>query len=631
MLRSWVVLALLCSIASAEEVPKLVTAPPSRAQVDAGKKLNVEGLTLHRAKKLDAAIAKYTEALKQDPSNTIARYNLASAFVTKGDSKRALAILGQFQVKSCAFCLQRLRDARADKEWKPLWNDPAFKTLVAFADEPAPAPTPGGGPLSPVADIQLEVSRDQSDAGPDYQAVPADKVRVHAWDAIEPGFYRSPPLDIVLRNKGGEVSRTPLLPAMAQHRTIEIAVPSPGWWVVDVLDAGKVIGSDAIVANETRCLGGARTRTVETGMQNSVYASSAMYGGDVAEDDKPSVTIHRHGVRTGDGAAVVEWRRGGKLVRTDYATLDRELDKKELALLESATRASELDELCPLGAVRDVVSMPSEIARRPGAWELRVYERDAQAYAAKLVWKKSNINGATVTVTPIATPKSITWEEAAEPAVAATASQVRALLRSREAVDARLALNAARAAKKDTSAPAAKLAALVQTHGAPFTDAEMPVPFGGPPATKKVAKARSLPSPGLPAISPDGKSIAFDQEREFYMFSGQCSPPAGGTIEYLDVKEGDASPIRDLSKYEPLTCMVDKVPGGYTIVNPGDDMMVAELRDSKGAVVTKLEGSGNGAHTCFSAKHRVLVMMVHWGVGGDCDVVGGFGPLAAKY
>lgn len=559
---------LWCAVARAEDIPKLSLAPPSKAKVSEGKQKNIAALTLHRAKKYDAAVAGYIEALRSDPSNTIARYNLASVLATKGDTKRALEVLAQFQVAACDYCLQRLRDAQADKEWQPLWADARFKQIVAMAAAPAPAPAGKGGPAAPIADVQIETA-DNPDRVDDPKPLAADRIRVHVWTAIEPGFYGSPKVDVVLRGAKGEVSRTPLLPAMQMHRTLEVAVPGAGQFAVDVVRDGHVVGGGPVLAREKRCLDGKRTISLSAGPSTTVWSSFP--GSDA------TLVFGHHVVLGGDGIARIEWWRGGKRVSEEERTLSRDVDAA-----------------CPLAYVDERLEVPAAL-REKSAWEARIYERGAQAYSLSYARNK-------ITVKAIATPAKLAFEAALDPKVAAQATALRAKLRG----------------TKD---------------GSPFTDADLPVPAAAPPLEVKASAEPKLRLPKLPAISPDGATIAYDDEVEFFMFEGQCSPPAGSVVAVAAVgKDLPAPAVPDLSRFEPLQCGVEKLAGGYKAVEVETDSYHWKIVDPKGATVADLDGSGgNHASLCYSPKHKVAVLMVHGGVGGDCDVVGGNWPVAAKY
>src|SRR3990170_3958577 len=280
MLRRGMVLLLIAGTVSARadapapnlpavpEVPALSTRPPGVDDARRGRALNVEGLKLHRAGKYGEAVAKYREALKVDPSNTIARYNLASVLVTKGEPKRGLAVLAQFRVAGCDKCRQRLRDAQADKEWEPLWKDPEFQAVVAFAAEgsppadPGPGPAAGGAPAQGVG-MQLELPQDRADdeggpSDPPHAPPGKDRVRGHLWWDAAPGFYRPPATDLVLRGAAGVAARAAVAGGDGTHASAELVVPGGGHWTVEAVVGGQVVGADTFAAGEKRCLGGRR-------------------------------------------------------------------------------------------------------------------------------------------------------------------------------------------------------------------------------------------------------------------------------------------------------------------------------------------------------------------------------------
>ena len=118
------------------DVPKLDLAPVADATIEASSKLNTAGYKLHKKKDFAGAAAKYREALGVDAGNVLARYNLASAWVSAGEPDKALAVLAHFKRPDCRACTGMLLHARADQEWAPLHADPRFLAIVdgAVAD-----------------------------------------------------------------------------------------------------------------------------------------------------------------------------------------------------------------------------------------------------------------------------------------------------------------------------------------------------------------------------------------------------------------------------------------------------------------------------------------------------------------
>jgi tetratricopeptide (TPR) repeat protein len=114
-------------------LPALDVAAVSEKQRLAGVKHNSAGLRLHRAGEYAEAIEQYRQALTADPGNLLARYNLASVYVTSEQVDRALEVLGQFAIDGCDACTARLIRARSDKEWAGLRENEKFKELTANA------------------------------------------------------------------------------------------------------------------------------------------------------------------------------------------------------------------------------------------------------------------------------------------------------------------------------------------------------------------------------------------------------------------------------------------------------------------------------------------------------------------
>jgi len=112
------------------DVPALALADADAAVIEASSKLNTAGFGFHGKKQYTEAIAKYREALAADPGNLLARYNLASVFALRGDTKTALELLAQFKRPDCRACAGILLHAAKDRDWKALHADPTFKDIT---------------------------------------------------------------------------------------------------------------------------------------------------------------------------------------------------------------------------------------------------------------------------------------------------------------------------------------------------------------------------------------------------------------------------------------------------------------------------------------------------------------------
>lgn len=84
------------------------------------------------------AIRLLTEALALDPSNTRARYELATRYAAAGDA-RALSLLAELTLADCEDCLAYRQDARWRDEWQPLWDSEAMFEILAYRRPEDPA------------------------------------------------------------------------------------------------------------------------------------------------------------------------------------------------------------------------------------------------------------------------------------------------------------------------------------------------------------------------------------------------------------------------------------------------------------------------------------------------------------
>jgi hypothetical protein len=106
---------------------------PVSKQVEAkAKRLNAEGLDLHKRLELDPAIARYREALAAWPGHVYARYNLACAHALKKQATSALDALAVLHGLSDRGGLDMLREARLDEDFASLRALPRFRRLTGY-------------------------------------------------------------------------------------------------------------------------------------------------------------------------------------------------------------------------------------------------------------------------------------------------------------------------------------------------------------------------------------------------------------------------------------------------------------------------------------------------------------------
>jgi antitoxin component YwqK of YwqJK toxin-antitoxin module len=115
-------------------------APPYKAQGDADSARSLLAQARRAVRDGDdaKAIRLFTDALAKDPSDTRARYELATRYAATGDP-RALALLAELTLARCEGCLAFRQDARWRDEWQPLWDTDAMFEILAYRRPEDPA------------------------------------------------------------------------------------------------------------------------------------------------------------------------------------------------------------------------------------------------------------------------------------------------------------------------------------------------------------------------------------------------------------------------------------------------------------------------------------------------------------
>ena len=112
----------------------------------------------------------------------------------------------------------------------------------------------------------------------------------------------------------------------------------------------------------------------------------------------------------------------------------------------------------------------------------------------------------------------------------------------------------------------------------------------------------------------------------------RCNPPVGQLRRFTFLDSDEPVGSYDLTGFEVLSCggPDDVVKAtGFSIGE--DDSRKATLLNKNGKVVSTVETGGSGNNYCTSKKHRVVVVQIHEGLGGDCQEVGGYTYRALRY
>ncbi len=120
----------LASLKRPDNVEPLSFEPSTSEHQSSARARNAEGLKLYSKKDYRGAIALYIEALKLDPGNLLARYNLSCAYNLNGEPEKGLALLNEFKTADCPICRQRLIRASEDADWHSMWAHPLFVEIV---------------------------------------------------------------------------------------------------------------------------------------------------------------------------------------------------------------------------------------------------------------------------------------------------------------------------------------------------------------------------------------------------------------------------------------------------------------------------------------------------------------------
>lgn len=114
-------------------MPPISLQPSTQEQVTRATKINSAALKRHNAGDYRAAVDGFREAVKVNPGNITARYNLACAYSRVGDGDSALAILHDLKTNGCTTCLTRIGNALTEVDFQPLRDRAEFVAIVGTA------------------------------------------------------------------------------------------------------------------------------------------------------------------------------------------------------------------------------------------------------------------------------------------------------------------------------------------------------------------------------------------------------------------------------------------------------------------------------------------------------------------
>lgn len=528
-----------------------------------------------------------------DESGIDATYDRGAKSAAEGKLAEGLAQLKQIRDLGCSPCRALLDRARTDPAWAIAWTDSRFQLLTMSAT----------GPFARIVGFGVS-----GDAAGVAASVELDRL---------PGFNRVPPLELVVRNHGGEVARTKV--DLDRGDAIELPINAVGRYVVELLADGKLAGSHRVVAGKVACAGG-EPRLVVRGQ---VAARLGIEYADQKNGPAESlfVELRRWAPLDYTDTYVVEWRRNGGLVK-------RETSKDGPSWLSDSIAATsdwyhqfekptDFDGCAwPLRTEHYVA--PVTARRVAGRWELRVYRYGLPGVsisftAAWGVPLTSIVPLEKRIETPAAIRAQLERDHGARSA--ADAALIRAMGRHKPLIALQAAQNRlAKAGRRDAAAQKA-IDALVAKHGGPWTAAEWPlgpdVPLAPIGKNTFAPKVRGLRTPML---SPDGRIFAAAIREHLVEPSMQCKSKAVQMVRFFRVGEGELEPIgsRALKGYVPVRCGVTMVHGGVRVARKKTDLGTSFTfldRAGKELASTEVEAPETGV-ICAVPRRRLAFLRI---------------------
>jgi hypothetical protein len=116
------------------ELPAVARNKIPPATLRASKEAEDAGERAYKAQDFTGSIPDFALAIRVDPGNLHARYELSRSLVKLGDTARALELLSGLRDFGCPLCAERVLAARNDDAFAPLRDDPRYLELSRGLD-----------------------------------------------------------------------------------------------------------------------------------------------------------------------------------------------------------------------------------------------------------------------------------------------------------------------------------------------------------------------------------------------------------------------------------------------------------------------------------------------------------------
>jgi len=465
------------------------------------------------------------------------------------------------------------------------------------------------------------------------------------------GFAVAPALSVTAFAEGRSVPATRLPVRQELAHAHQIAIPAAGRWLVELRADSTHVGSLFVDLARESCVGAEATWSLVQTADGPTYD---LHAGRTGPTERFGLSLHFDLSLAIDASAAVsvEWRHRGKAVH-----------RETLVSQHVAEASTELDKLahgdfslCSRASMTHTFVLPKKVPIRKGPWELWVVGHGAPsvALAFEIAGKEEDRSSSeeegyiyiSTTKRTLAAPSADQSRVAALVRAKTSAQswprrvqEVRAVIRSAEVLEARVAYNRARKlGAENEKTRGATLATLVKKHGGPFRPQESEWPSGktpkaAPPVRPVTPKSgcNELYCASYPAISSDRKHLVY-RDYECLGDDEEGLPAIGEVTRHYQIVADKTEPVRsrNMKAYTPLVC-AGAMHGGAT-VTVSDSGDPAVIRDAKGNVLATVEQDGYTLRTVCSHLDETLAIVVRSdqptegfgdAPGDDCGTPGG--------